>query len=196
MSRTIRLRYSLARNIARVPTAIACALLAACAALLPESIGFTAVELEARLAERMPLRRDILGLFDLELSRAAVALDPLEQRVTATFAITVRTTLSTRILPGTIRLSGIPRYDGAARAIMLDQARVDTFELDGLPRAFSDRLNEVAMLVAKDVFDRRPLYTVKPEQLQWGGMKLTPRGARIVGDRLLIDLGPADSGGR
>lgn len=194
MSRTTRSHQSMAHRIAAIP--IACALLAACAALLPESIGFTAAELEAKLAERMPLRRNFLGLFDLELARPAVALDSSEQRVTATFAIALRTTLSTRILPGTIRLSGTPRYDSAARAIMLDQARVDAFELDGLPRALRDRLNEVAALVAKDVLDRRPFYTVKPEQLRWGGVALTPRGVRIVGDRLLVDLGPADSGGR
>ncbi len=194
MTRCTPLCNSMVRRIAAVP--IAYALLIACATLLPESIGFTAFELEARLAERMPLRRDILGLFDLELTRPAVALDPSQQRVTATFAIAVRTTLSTRILPGTIQLSGTPRYDGAARAIMLDEARVDTFELEGLPRAFRDRFNEVASLVAKDLLDRRPFYTVKPEQLQWRGVKLTPRGVRIVGDRLLVDLGPTKPGDR
>ncbi len=194
MSRHTRSHQSMAHRIAAIP--IACALLAACAALLPESIGFTAAELEARLAERMPLRRNILGLFDLELTRPTVGLDASDQRVTATFDMAVRTTLSTRVLPGMIRLSGIPRYDGVATAIMLDQARVDAFELDGVPRALRDRLNEAASLVAKDVLDRRPFYTLRPEQLRWGGVTLTPRGVRIVGDRLVVDLRPADPGGR
>ncbi|MFM9887965.1 MAG: DUF1439 domain-containing protein [Burkholderiales bacterium] len=194
MSRHARFRIALAG--CRAAVAIGCMLLASCAALLPESISFTAVELEAKLAERMPLRRNILGLFDLELTRPTVGLDASQQRVTAQFDISLRTALSTRILPGLIRLSGAPRYDGAAKAIMLDQARVDEFELDGLPRALSDRLNEVASLVATDVLDRRPFYTVKPEQLQWGGMALMPRGVRIVGDRLLVELGPAEPAGR
>ncbi len=192
MSLDPRRPESFIRRLAHRSVCIGGALLVACTALLPDTLGFSAAELETRLAERMPFRRQLLGLFELELAHPKIALDANEQRITARFTLNVRTTLGSRIYPGAIHFSGTPRYDAPTRSVMFDQARVDALELEGISRAVRDQLNEIASLVAKDVLDRRPLYTLKPDQLRWAGVTLTPKGVRIVADRLLIDLERGD----
>jgi len=181
------------RWIIRWSIGIGCAVLTACAALLPSTLSFSAPELESKLAERMPFRRNVLGLFDIELTRPKIALDATEQRITASFDLDLRSTLVARNFPGMIRFSGVPRYDAPTRSVMFEQARVDALELDGISRAVRDRLNEFASLLAKDVLDRRALYTLRPDQLRWAGVTLNPRAVRILGDQLVIDLVPGDS---
>ncbi len=174
------------------PLGIGCAILMACAALLPSTLRFSTFELESKLTERMPFRRNVLGLFDVELTRPRIALDATEQRIFASFDLDLRSTLVHRNFPGIIRFSGVPRYDATTRSVMFEQARVDALELEGISRAVRDRLNELASLLAKDVLDRRALYTLRPEQLRWAGVDLNPRGVRILGDQLVIDLDRGD----
>lgn len=173
----------------RLATALALTLLSAsCALLVPGSIGFTAAELEAKLAERLPVRRTLLGLFDVELARPQIALDATLGRISAGFDLGLRTPLSTRVLTRTVRFSGTPRYDAPTQSIMLEHTRVEQFNLDGLPQGMRERMVELGSLLAKNMLEQRPLYTLKPEQLRWAGIALSPRGMRIVGDRLLIEL--------
>ncbi len=167
---------------------IGCAVLTACAALLPSTLRFSTFELESKLNERMPFRRNVLGLFDVELTRPRIALDSTEQRITASFDLDLRSTLVPRNFPGMIQFSGVPRYDAPTRSVMFEQARVDALELEGISRAVRDRLNELASLLAKDLLDRRALYTLQPDQLRRAGVTLSPRGVRILGNQLVIDL--------
>jgi Protein of unknown function (DUF1439) len=167
-------------------------LVASCSLLVPGSIGFSAPELEAKLAERLPLRRTFHGLFDVELDRPKIGLDATEGRISAGFDLGLRSALSARVLTGSVRFSGTPRYDVATQSIMLERARIEQLDLVGVPQGMRDRLIELAALVARDVIEQRPLYTLKPEQLRWAGMPLAPRGIRIANDRLLIDLARVD----
>ena len=174
--------------------ALTSALLAtSCALLVPASLSFSAAQLEARLAERLPIRRTLLSLFDVELARPQIALDATEGRISAGFDLEVRTPLSSRVLAGAVRFSGTPRYDVPTQSITLEHTRIEQIDLAGLPRGMRERLVELASLVAKNTLEQRPLYTLKPEQLRWAGMTLAPRGLRIAGDRLLIDLARADA---
>jgi Protein of unknown function (DUF1439) len=186
--------HTLFTHTAVASTLIGIALLtASCALLVPASIRFTPAELEAKLVERLPLRRTFLSLFDVELDRPKIGLDATEGRISAGFDLGLRSALSARVLNGTVRFSGTPRYDAATRSIVLDRARIEQLDLVGLPQGMRDRLVDVATLVAKDVLEQRPLYTLKPEQLRWAGTPMAPRGIRIADDRLVIDLARAET---
>jgi len=163
---------------------------AGCQALAPRSVSFTAAEIEARLARRMPLRRSIAGLVELELARPVVVLEQATQRLATTFDLSLRLPLLLRDTAGQVTFSGIPRYDAASRSISLVQGAVDRVSVDGLPVALASRLRELATRVAEDQFARGPLYTLEPDQTRFGGMELNPTAVRIEGERLVVDLAP------
>lgn len=165
-------------------------MLGACSVLLPRSYGFTVEELQSRLSQRMPYKKTILGVLDVELTRPRLALDPLQNRLSTLFDATVRAPLAGRVYQGAIKLSGVPRYEGSSRSIMLGAARLDVLDLDGLSPALAKQLRELANALAPEVFDRTPLHTFKPEDLRAGGVMLDPQGIRMSADRLIVDLAP------
>jgi hypothetical protein len=163
---------------------------AGCSALLPRLLMFSAEQLAAKLAERMPFKRTFYGLLDLELDKPRVALDEKDGRVATLFDATLRTPLSTRAYSGAVKLSGAPRYEADSRSVMLGAARVELLNFDGVPGSLNRQLQDLATTLAQEVLDRRPLYTLKPEDLRFAGVQLNPSGVRIAGDRLVVDLAP------
>lgn len=168
---------------------LACAL-AACSAFLPQTYGFSVAELQARLAQRMPYKKTMLGVLDIELTRPRLALDPAHNRLATLFDATVRAPLAGRTYSGAIGISGVPRYESGTRSILLGAARLDVLELDGLSPTLARQVREMANALAPEIFDRTPLHTFKPEDLRFGAVTLDPQGIRMSAERLIVDLAP------
>lgn len=160
------------------------ATLAGCSGLLPQSYGFTATELQARLAQRMPYRKT-LGVFEIELNQPQLTLDAGANRMATAFAATLRSPFRKPAI-GVFSISGVPRYEGSTRSIMLGATRVDALQFDGVPRELTSLIREIANGLVADL----PLHTFKAEELRVGAIELNPQAIRMTPDRLIVDLAP------
>lgn len=157
--------------------------------LYPRSVDLSRESIERSLAARMPYKRTFAGLVDIELVNPRVALSPETKRLASTFDVTVRTPIG-RALTGTWTLSGVPRFDAATRSVRLDAPVVDALGFEGLPAGLAGELRRVADRIARETLAEQPVYTLKPDDLRFGGAELEPIEVRVERDRIVVPLRP------
>lgn len=170
----------------------AAAFLAACSSnpLLPGEIRMTAAELTQRLAKRFPVERSVAGLVDITFMHPVMSFNDAEKRLVATFDMTVRVPLSTRVLNGSVAVSGTPDYLPESRSLFLKGGKVDRLAIDNMPEALSGALAKVAAQLAKGQFEDKPLYTFQPEDFAKYGMGYKAVTVQVHGDALVLTLKP------
>jgi len=178
---------------------IAAVCLAGCSLMpwLPREIGLTYPELNERLNRRFPVERNIADLIRVtllrplvtpasdtspgEASRLAIAVD-LDVKLPSLLNSTQRT------LWGTMRLSGVPRFDLRSQSILLQDARIDRVRVDNMPDALSAALSRTASQLAKEYFEERPLYTLTAQQAERLRVGASAAQVEVRENRLVLVL--------
>jgi Protein of unknown function (DUF1439) len=161
--------------------------LGACAnnVFVPGELNFSHAEMSAQLAKRFPVQRTIAGLIDISLMRPRVSTrkdtssGAMDLRLAATFDVDVKVLLTSRVVSGTVAISGMPRYDASSRSVFLSDARVDSIRAENMPEALSAALTQAASSMAKDYLQEKPLRTFTDAELTRYGMSLSPKHIEV-----------------
>lgn len=164
--------------------------LAACSSipLLSGEISMTADELTEKMARRFPVERSVGGLLDVTLSRPRVETNPDEQRIVASFDVSVKLALSNRSVSGTLKVSGRPEYVAASQSLFLRDARVDQIRMENMPDALSAGLAKAATNFAKDSVEDKALYTFKSEDLSRYGARYQPERIEVRANAIVLKV--------
>jgi Protein of unknown function (DUF1439) len=152
----------------------------------PGELNFTHAEMSAQLAKRFPVQRTIAGLIDISLTRPRVSTredlqtgGTKDLRLAATFDVDVKVLLTSKVVSGTVAISGKPRYDVASRSIFFGDAKVDSIRAENMPEALSAALTQAASSMAKDYLQDKPLRTFTEAELTRYGISLTPKRIEV-----------------
>lgn len=148
----------------------------------PREILLSYSELGDRLAKRFPLERSVAGLVDFTFTDPRFA--PREEtgrdlRMAATCDLKVKMSLSSKVLNGSITISGVPRYDIAKRAVFLADSRIDGLRVTDLPPALREALTRSASNIVRDLLQERPLYAFRDEDLSRFGLRFEPQRIEV-----------------
>jgi hypothetical protein len=176
----------------RLTALFAAAFLIACSSnpLLPGEIRMTAAELTQHLDKRFPVERSVAGLVDVTFLHPVMSFNDAEKRLIATFDMTVRVPLSTKVLNGRVAVSGTPDYLPESRSLFLKGGKVDRLAIDNMPEALSGALAKVAAQLAKSQFEEKPLHTFQPEDFTRHGMGYEAVSVQVRGDALVLTPKP------
>jgi hypothetical protein len=161
--------------------------LGACASNVfsPSEINFTHAEMTSQLAKRFPVQKTVAGLIDISLTRPRVntredtSSGAKDLRLAATFDVDVKVLLTSRVVSGTVAISGKPRYDVASRSVFFSDAKVDSIRAENMPEALSAALTQTASSMAKDYLQDKPLRTFTEAELTRYGMSLAPKHIEV-----------------
>jgi Protein of unknown function (DUF1439) len=161
--------------------------LGACAnnILVPGELNFSHAEMSAQLAKRFPVQKTVAGLIDISLSRPRVSTredtssGAKNLRLAATFDVDVKVLLTSKVVSGTVAISGKPRYDAASRSVFFSDAKVDSIRAENMPEALSAALTQAASSMAKDYLQDKPLRTFKDAELTRYGMSMAPKHIEV-----------------
>lgn len=158
------------------------ALLAGCASVLgPRRVTLSEAQIAQRLAERFPVERRVMEVFDLRIGVPAVRLLPESNRVGIDLDLSLGQRYSERRFPMQLALEGAPRYDEAGGAVVLSQVRVQRLSVGGLPDALAPALRRIAEPLVERLLEDAPLHRFTPEQLKSaGGRGLRPGPIRVT----------------
>ncbi|MEI6737028.1 MAG: DUF1439 domain-containing protein [Pseudomonadota bacterium] len=131
--------------------------------LFTHEVAFTPQEITERLAKRFPVERNVADLVKVRLTRPRVLfLEPASANAARRLAVgvdlDVKLVLTNKSFFGQMTLSGVPRYDVAARAIFLQDAKLDRVRVDNMPDALSAALVKTASQIAKEFLEDKPIY--------------------------------------
>lgn len=148
---------------------------------------FTEAELQEKLAERLPLRKTHLFIFEVVLDNPRLELIEGSNRVNAGLDVILNIRISDEPLPlgGELDVSGGVRYEATDGQFFLTDPVVENLSVQGVPAKYTDRVNSVLTLAIGEYFSDRPIYTLNDSDVKTATAKLLLKNV-VVEDRVLI----------
>ena len=183
---TLALRSTLLRLTGICITA---SLLSSCASMLgPRQVELPLHKLQSGLDRRFPINERLLELFDVQLTRPQLSLQPERDRVALAVDASVAPPFA-RAWTGNIAFSGRLYVDPGRAAVMMAEPRIDRLQL-GNPAA-ERQLMRVANTLIDSVARDMPVYSFEQKDLRYAGVQFVPTRIRTTATGLLVTLEPA-----
>ena len=98
--------------------------------------------------------------------------------------------LLNKSLAGQLGISGKLRFDAVTRSVILDAPKIEKLNLNGADGKYNDLFNALANTVGSDLLSGLTLYTVKPDDLKFGGITYSPKNMVVTDNGLQLTLTP------
>lgn len=154
------------------------------------TVNVTGDQIAQKLNEKLALPISLLKVFDVNLSNSLVTFDKTTGRMTTTMDTKLSSELFDQSLAGKLGISGKLRFDAATSTVVLDEPKIENFNLDGASGKYNDLLNAMAKTVGGEMLNGLTLYTVKPEDLKFGGTTYAPKDMLVTDNGLQLTLTP------
>ncbi|WP_137173006.1 DUF1439 domain-containing protein [Massilia sp. HP4] len=173
--------------------AFGASLLVSCSSLIgPRQVELPLHKLQAGLDKRFPVNERLLELFDVQLTRPQLAIQPDQDRVALAVEASVAPPFA-RAWTGNIAFSGRLYVDPGRAAVMMAEPRIDRLQL-GNPEA-ERQLTRVANGLIDTVARDMPVYTFEQKDLRYAGVQFVPTRIQTTRNGLLVTLEPAKQAG-
>lgn len=167
----------------------AATLLSSCASILgPRQVELPLHKLQASLEKRFPVNERLLEIFDVQLTRPQLSVQPDQDRVALAVDASVAPPFA-RAWRGNIAFSGRLYVDEGRAAVMMAEPRVDRLTL-GNPDA-ERQLKRVANTLIDTVARDMPVYAFDQKDLRYAGVQFVPTRIQTTRTGLVVTLEPA-----
>jgi hypothetical protein len=166
--------------------------LAACAGWMgPRTIDIPREDLQAKLSQKFPISKQVLGYLDVTASRPQLTMLPQSGRISAQVDFKIDDTMFRKLHEGWVQASFGLRYEPLDQTVRLDQVTLDEVSLPTLPSYFLDSLKRLGNQVARDNLQGYVIKQLKPDDLQKvDRMGYQVAGLRVTASGLAVDLVP------
>jgi predicted small secreted protein len=166
--------------------------LASCATMMGDrTVNVTGDQIAQKLNEKLALPISLLKVFDVNLSNSVVTFDKTTGRMMTTMDSKLSSHILNQSLAGKLGISGKLRLDAATSAVVLDEPKIENVSFNGADGKFNDLFNALAKTVGGEMLTGLTLYTVKPEDLKFGGTNYSPKNMVVTDNGLQLTLAPA-----
>ena len=166
-------------------------LLASCASFGgPRKVEIPLHKLQSGLERRFPANHRLLEVFNIQLSRPALSLQPEADRVALALEASVAPPFSRDTWSGSLAFSGRLYVDPGRAAVMMAEPRVDHLAIGAGPEA-ERQLTRVANSLVDMVVRDMPVYSFNPDELRYAGIQFIPTRIETTRSGLLVTLEPA-----
>ena len=154
------------------------------------TVNVTGDQIAQKLNEKLALPISLLKVFDVSLSNSVVTFDKTTGRMITTMDSKLSSELFNESVAGKLGISGKLRFDAATSTVVLDEPKVENFNIAGAGGKYNDLLNAMAKTVGGEMLNGLTLYTVKPEDLKFGGTSYSPKDMVVTDNGLQLTLSP------
>lgn len=154
------------------------------------TLNVTGDQIAQKLDEKLALPISLLNVFDISLSNSVVTFDKTSDRITTTMDTKLNSQLLNKSLDGKLGISGKLRFDATTNTVILDEPKIEDINFDGADSKFNHAFNAMAKTVGGEMLNGLTLYTVKAEDLTFGGTTYTPKDLQVTDSGLQLTLTP------
>ncbi|KXU87839.1 hypothetical protein CI15_14050 [Paraburkholderia monticola] len=166
--------------------------LVACASptfpFMPSHYTFSQQQVQEAVQRKFPYQRTVSQLFDVALSNPVVGMLPDANRVSVKLDARFASPLLQQPVDGVFTLSSELAYDAASRSVILKSPTVDNVSVNGQAQMYTQQINAAAALLATQLLTNYPIYTFKPEQLQFAGVHYEPGTITILTNGIRVQI--------
>jgi PBP1b-binding outer membrane lipoprotein LpoB len=175
----------------KILIALIALVLSSCATMMGDrTVNVTGDQIAQKLNEKLALPISLLKVFDVNLSNSLVTFDKTTGRMTTTMDTKLSSQLLDKSLAGKLGISGKLRFDAATSAIVLDEPEIEDVNFEGADSKFNEIFNAMAKTVGGEMLNGLTLYTVKPDDLKFGGTTYAPKDMLVTDSGLQLTLTP------
>jgi hypothetical protein len=177
---------------ASIATGAAVLSLSACAAsifpFIPDHYTFSQQQVQDAVQRKFPYQRTVSQVFDVALSNPVVGLLPDTNRVSVRLDARFTSPFLAQPVSGVFTLSSALEYDATSRSVVLRQPSVDNVSVSGDAQAYAQQISAAAGLLATQLLANYPVYTFKPEQLQFAGVSYEPGTITVLTNGIRVQI--------
>ena len=154
-------------------------------------IKITNDEIKKKLDSRFPITKHYLFIFDITYKNPEVILLDGSDKVFVAFdaGLDIRLKSQSKPLSGSAgALCGIDFRPDTGRLFLAD-CQITKLQIVGIPDEYLEEVNKVTNLVAKELLDKYPVYTLKPTEAKSSSDKLVVKNVVIRNGVLIITVG-------
>jgi PBP1b-binding outer membrane lipoprotein LpoB len=175
----------------KILIALIALVLTSCATMMGDrTVNVTGDQIAQKLNEKLALPISLLKVFDVNLSNSLVTFDKTTGRMITTMDTKLSSQLLDKNLAGKLGISGKLRFDAATSTVILDEPKIENVNFEGADSKFNEVFNAMAKTVGGEMLNGLTLYTVKPEDLQFGGINYVPKDMLVTDSGLQLTLTP------
>ncbi|RFU46328.1 DUF1439 domain-containing protein [Paraburkholderia sp. DHOC27] len=166
--------------------------LAACAAstfpFIPSHYTFSQQQVQDAVQRKFPYQRTLSQVFNISLTNPVVSFLPETNRVSVRLDAHLVSPFLQQPVDGVFTLSSDLAYDAPSRSVVLKSPSVDNVSVSGGAQAYTQQINEGAAVLATQLLTNYPIYTFKPEQLQFAGVNYEPGTITILTNGIRVEI--------
>jgi hypothetical protein len=166
--------------------------LAACAAstfpFIPSHYTFSQQQVQEAVQRKFPYQRTISQVFQVQLANPVVGFLPDTNRVSIRLDAHLASPFLQEPVDGVFTLSSELAYDEASKSVVLKSPNVDSVNVSGGAQAYTQQINAAAALLATQLLNNYPIYTFKPDQLQFAGVNYEPGTITILTNGIRVQI--------
>ncbi|MFC0398026.1 DUF1439 domain-containing protein [Paraburkholderia rhizosphaerae] len=166
--------------------------LSACAAsifpFIPDHYTFSQQQVQDAVQRKFPYQRTVSQVFDVTLTNPVVGLLPDSNRVSVRLDARFASPFLAQPVSGVFTLSSRLEYDAASRSVVLRSPGVDNVNVSGDAAAYAQQISAAAGLLATQLLANYPVYTFKPEQLQFAGVSYEPGTITVLTNGIRVQI--------
>jgi hypothetical protein len=155
---------------------------------IPDHYTFTQAQVQDAVQRKFPFQRTASQIFDVTLSNPLVGLAPDRNRVTIRLDARLATPFMPNPVTGVFTLSSQLTYDAPSHSVILMSPTVDGVQVSGDAAQYTQQINAVGAVMATQFLDRYPIYTFKPEQLQFAGVNYEPGTITVLTNGIRVQI--------
>jgi hypothetical protein len=167
--------------------------LVACAAtpifpFIPSHYTFSQQQVQDAVQRKFPYQRTVSQVFDVALTNPVVGFLPDANRVSVKLDARLVSPFMPQPVDGVFTLSSELAYDAASKSVVLKSPNVDNVSVSGQAQAYTQQINAAAAVLATQLLSNYPIYTFKPEQLQFAGVNYEPGTITILTNGIRVQI--------
>jgi hypothetical protein len=155
---------------------------------IPDHYTFSQAQVQQAVQRKFPLQRTASQIFDVTLSDPLVGLAPDRNRVTIRLNARLATPFMPEPVTGVFTLSSQLTYDAPSHAVILSSPTVDNAQVAGDAAQYNQQINAAGAALAAQFLDRYPIYTFKPEELQFAGVNYEPGTITVLTNGIRVQI--------
>ncbi|MEM5382236.1 DUF1439 domain-containing protein [Paraburkholderia phymatum] len=166
--------------------------LAACATstfpFIPDHYTFSQKQVQEAVQRKFPYQRTVSQVFEVALTHPVVGLLPDTNRVSVRLDARLASPFLQQPVNGVFTLSSQLEYDPQSRSVVLRAPNVDNVSVDGDAQAYMQQINAAAAVLATQLLTNYPVYTFKPDQLQFAGVTYEPGTITVLTNGIRVQI--------
>ena len=154
-------------------------------------VRISRAQIEQKLAEKMPIQKTYLYIFDLTLDNPRVALGKNNGLIQAGLDIRLKILGrgESREFTGSVDASGALKYVAGDGQFYLSGLVIDKLSVEGLDPQKTAKLRGILQTALGEYLAARPIYTLQGDEFKGIAAKLVLRDVAVSDDALLVTLG-------